>query len=95
MPTDPNQIGSISDARIKIELAMTHHRCPFCESDHWLPQEPDRAFLVQEAILDSAGERVQPGSTPSESASDAMGVDSCGYTCRHSQRPPLLGRAHL
>jgi predicted RNA-binding Zn-ribbon protein involved in translation (DUF1610 family) len=61
MPTDPNPFSSIAEARTHIEQAMTNHECPFCGSGHWLPQEPDRAFLVQEAILDSAGEDASAG----------------------------------
>ena len=37
--------------RSAVEGAVIHRKCPFCESEHWVPPVADRVFVVSDATV--------------------------------------------
>jgi hypothetical protein len=50
MNFDPTH-ATVPEMRSVVEGAVTHRKCPFCESEHWMPPVEDRAFVVSEATV--------------------------------------------
>ncbi len=50
MAIDPTP-ATVPEMRAAVEGAVIHRKCPFCESEHWMPPVDDRAFVVSEATV--------------------------------------------